>query len=63
MTKTTDANFDCAFVENALFLHRFVIVKSEQYRIELMTGPGVTETSQGTSKHTVEARAWYTRSW
>ena len=36
---TTDANLDCAFVENALFLHRSLILKSHQNRIELVTRP------------------------
>ena len=34
---TTDANLDCVFVENALFLHRSLIEKSQQNRIELVT--------------------------
>ena len=36
---TTDANLDCAFVENALFLHRSLILKSRQTIIELVTRP------------------------
>ena len=37
LSTTTDANLDCAFVENALFLHRSLIVKSQQNVIELVT--------------------------
>ena len=36
---TTDANLNCAFVENALFLHLSLILKSQQNRIELVTRP------------------------
>merc|ERR1711923_240053 len=36
---TPDANLDCAFVENALFLHRSLIFKCQQNRIELVTRP------------------------
>ena len=39
---TTDANLDCAFVENALFLHRSLILKSHQNRIEVVTRPAIT---------------------
>ena len=38
--KTADANLDCAFVENALLLHRSLTVKSQQNIIELVTRPG-----------------------
>ena len=34
-----DENLDCAFVENALFLHRSIIAKSQQNIIELVTRP------------------------
>ena len=38
-SRTSDANLDCAFVENALFLHWFLILKSQQNRIELVARP------------------------
>ena len=38
-SKTTGANLDYAFVENALFSHRSLIVKSQKNRIELVTRP------------------------
>ena len=41
---TTDANLDTAFVENTLFLHRSLIVKSQQNRIELVTWLGLRQT-------------------
>ena len=39
-SETADVNLDCAFVENALFPHRSLIVKIQQPRIELVTRPG-----------------------
>ena len=39
-SRTADANLDCEFVENAHFLHRSLIVKSQQNRMELVTRPG-----------------------
>ena len=39
---TTDANLNCAFVENALI---YVIVKSQQNTIELVTRPGTLQSS------------------
>ena len=42
---TTGANCDCTFIENALFLHRSLIVKSQKNRIELVTRPGIGITS------------------
>ena len=39
LSKTNDANLDCAFEENALFLHQFMNVKSHQNRIELVSRP------------------------
>ena len=44
---TTDANLDCAFVENALFYTQSSIVKSQQNRIELVTGPDISQESEG----------------
>ena len=38
---TADANLECAFVENALFLNRSLNVKSQQNRIELVTRPAL----------------------
>ena len=38
VSKTTDANLDCAFDEMH-FLHRYLILKSQQNRIELVTRP------------------------
>ena len=35
----SDANLWCAFVENALFLHRSLILKSQQNRIDLVNRP------------------------
>ena len=40
---TTDANLDCAFVENALFLPRSLTVKRQQNRIELVTRPTLAQ--------------------
>ena len=37
---TAESNLDCAFVENATFLHRSLIVKSQQNKFELVTRPG-----------------------
>ena len=39
---TFDANLDCAFVENALFSHLSLILKSQQNRIELVTRPAIS---------------------
>ena len=39
---TTDANLDCAFVENVY--HRSLILKSQQNRKELVTRPGLFQT-------------------
>ena len=41
-SRTTDANLDCAFVENALFLHQSLIMKSQQNINELVTQPGLS---------------------
>ena len=46
LSKTTDANIDCAFVENALFYTDSLIVKSQQNRIELVTRPGLLQPLQ-----------------
>ena len=44
---TTEANLDCAFVENALFTNdRSLILKSQQNRIELVTRPGALQSLQ-----------------
>ena len=40
LSLTAEANLDCAFVENTTFLHRSLIVKSQQNRIEIVTTPG-----------------------
>ena len=40
---TTDANLDCAFVENALFLHQSLIVTGQKNRIEVVTNPGCAQ--------------------
>ena len=36
-SKTAYANLDCAFVVNAILLHRSLIMKSQQNEIELVT--------------------------
>ena len=37
--RTTDEYLDCAFVENALFLHLSLTVKGQQNKIALVTRP------------------------
>ena len=39
LRKVNRIELSCAFVEKALFLHRSLIVKSQQKRIELVTRP------------------------
>ena len=43
---TTNANLDCALVENALFYTASLIVKSQQDGIELLTRLGLEEAGQ-----------------
>ena len=42
-SKIADTYLDCAFVENALFLHGSLILKSQQNRIELVTRPALNQ--------------------